>query len=323
MASRATEFFHQVKDSSDRAGFLRKLVAEKTAEGEFLEFKGGRIDENSAKKYWSQALSGFANTEGGVVIFGIKTDRVEPERGGRKIDTAADLDLVPNPVQLTQLLKDVHLQATVDPVQGVDSLAVSTEPDGAGFAVCLVPEGNNKPYRAELDPTRNYFQRVGDNFVVIPHSLLRSLFYPRSNPRLRLKFSGHAPNVVLRSVRASVQNVGTGSARQLVVIVSSDRPIQSIAGIGEMIADMSGGFAPARCRLVGREALHPGDEYDLFQALWKVSDVQKPWETPPPTITVAFFMADHDAVRFTVRMGLTELESGRVTILEPDVTAPF
>ena len=52
-----------------------------------------------------------------------------------------------------------------------------------GCVVCLIPEGKNKPYRAKLVDEK-YFMRAPDRMEVIPHSLLRSLFYPTSAPEL-------------------------------------------------------------------------------------------------------------------------------------------
>jgi len=43
------------------------------------------------------------------------------------------------------MLKDVRLEATVDPVQGVKYEHYDAgKGDGSGFVVCLIPEGENK-----------------------------------------------------------------------------------------------------------------------------------------------------------------------------------
>ena len=51
------------------AAFLRQLVADKTPESEWLDFKyGDHLDEAETKVTWSRALCGFANNEGRMVI---------------------------------------------------------------------------------------------------------------------------------------------------------------------------------------------------------------------------------------------------------------
>ena len=93
------------------------------------------------------------------------------------------------------MLKDVRLEATVDPVQGVKYEHYDAgKGDGSGFVVCLIPEGENKPYREAIDPAKQYYQRIGDSFAVIPHAMLRSLFYPPVRLTWELRFRYKKPN---------------------------------------------------------------------------------------------------------------------------------
>lgn len=225
MTSRAHQLFRQIVDAADPAQVLSDTVSSQRTETEFLEFKGGRVqkDQTKAKGLWSQALSGFANTEGGVLIWGIRAARIEhPDDPSRKIDAANDLDLVSTPATFAQLLKDVQLEACVEPVQGVDIVDIDAgEGDGSGFVVCLIPEGDHKPYRAGIDPAKQYYQRIGDNFVVIPHSLLRSLFYPRFAPLLCIcMWPTYAPTnepVERLQFFARIENHGSASAKEAYV----------------------------------------------------------------------------------------------------------
>ena len=72
----------------DRAIFLRKMVRSNppTSEEEWLDFKSGLhgppaklepLGDDKIKEIWSTALAGFANTGGGVLIWGIE---VRPTR---------------------------------------------------------------------------------------------------------------------------------------------------------------------------------------------------------------------------------------------------
>ena len=141
--SRAQQFFDQIVSRPDPVKFLEDLVTNKQAEDSYLEFKGvGKIQDKDTKKYWSKALSGFANTEGGVVVWGIRAEKAPSVTdASNKIDTATDLDLADHPDTFAQKLKDVMLQATIDPVQGVQIRHLDKTPGGQGFVVCLIPEG--------------------------------------------------------------------------------------------------------------------------------------------------------------------------------------
>lgn len=77
--SRASELYHKiVGDPATSVTLLENMVTRRQAEDDYLEFKGaGKIPNHLIKEYWSQVLSGFANTEGGVLIWGIRAGRVE------------------------------------------------------------------------------------------------------------------------------------------------------------------------------------------------------------------------------------------------------
>lgn len=311
MASRAVEFFRQLKSHPQPAQFIRKLVADQTPESDFLEFKAGRILEKDIKKYWSQALSGFANTEGGVLIFGVRTDRIDVG-SGRPIDAAADIDLVPNPAPLAQLLKDNYLHATVDPVLGVEYLPIEDQPDGGGFAVCLVPEGSHKPYRAELDASKNYFQRAGDSFVIINHSLLRTLFYPRNAPQFEIELRVHFLNIMLRMVYATIRNVGTGTARETMAEITSDNPavdrIQPHGAFGTA-------GAVRKCRAIALHAIHPNDVVDFFTATWRVEPENQGTAAETVSFRVKVFAADASAAHYSATLTGAEQKQNKVLLM--------
>lgn len=195
MPSRAAILFEEIKKSP--ATLIAQMIVEKRQESDYLEFKAGsklnergdKLTEKTAKRYWSQALSGFGNTEGGILIWGVEARKTpSPDDSEVTIDAAIGPDHVPNVVQFAEMLKRVQRDATIDPISGVEIVPVPVNGQ-AGYVACFVPQGNNPPYRAALDESKNYFQRVGDSFVVLSHSMLRSLFYPRVSPKLSLTVS--------------------------------------------------------------------------------------------------------------------------------------
>ena len=98
-ASLAQSFFEHFLRQSDKVAFLNGLIAQKTEETEWLEFKGcvdadpakagAQLEKRERQKAFSEAVCGFANTSGGVLIWGIDA-RKDPVTN---IDFAASLSL--------------------------------------------------------------------------------------------------------------------------------------------------------------------------------------------------------------------------------------
>jgi predicted HTH transcriptional regulator len=128
--SQAKNFFEQIFASPEPGKFLRSLIASSspTFETEWLDFKGAeRILNSDLKKTWSEALSGFANTQGGVLIFGIDA-RPNSET---KIDAACGESLVPDVSACVSRLQQLHAQATEPPVLKVEIRHVAADEKSA------------------------------------------------------------------------------------------------------------------------------------------------------------------------------------------------
>lgn len=178
-------------------------------ETEWIDFKNGR--DGNAKEHWSKALSGFGNSGGGVLIWGIQTKRKDDH------DVPANLALVQNPRKLEGQLKE-WLKSTVEPpVLGVKTRSI-TNAENEGFVVAYVPSSDLKPHCA-LDDKRWYFLRAGHQFVPANTALLRMLFYPKSIPILILK----QQNIRLIedgfSALLGLYNIGFISATDLTLII--------------------------------------------------------------------------------------------------------
>jgi hypothetical protein len=212
-----------------------------------------------------------SDTEGGVIVWGIRATRNKTTQ----IDEAESVDPVPDVAVFAQMLRDVELQAVTDHLPGVQ-IESYPDPGPAGFVACLIPEGPHKPYRAELCG-KNYYQRIGDKFAVISHSLLRSLFYPRSKAvfKARAKLSWDLLDMAKTGDRHVAQmacnieliNDGTATAKDIMVRVRSrlEKKAGPVSFSSQWIASPE--LVPvADFRIT--MPMHPGVETPLFYAEW-------------------------------------------------------
>jgi hypothetical protein len=205
-----------------------------TFEEEWLDFKSGNegrpdnpkeLTDDAISKTWSTALSGFANTGGGLLIWGIEASK--RLRDGQNVDAASGLRLAPHPAALKSRLMELHHSATDPPIAGVRVEPIPS-PAGGGFVVCLIPESTDKPHRAELVKNKPFYIRVGDDFVLAPRSILRTMFYPRNSPRysVRIKCQGERPhgNLARVALEITITNKGSATAREPFVSVQMAPP---------------------------------------------------------------------------------------------------
>jgi len=211
----AQEFFSELFAKADPYAYLSGLphTDPPTIETEWLEFKGcERIDDKEIKSYWSEALSAFANTGGGVLVWGLDARKDE-----NQIDRIIGQSVSPDAERLASRLRELLVQSVDPALPGVEIRTIRNGNAIDGYVVCLIPEGEAKAHRAE-GAGRNYYIRIGTSFVIPPVSLLRGLFFPMSSVRL-------IPSIVITPLdaqrivfRFALRNDGTLSAYQTFVL---------------------------------------------------------------------------------------------------------
>lgn len=178
MASTSTAFQFFERMVTGGAAAIESLVDDRQHETEWLDFKSGE-HLGDIKATWSEAVCGFANNQGGVLIVGIDA------RKDSGIDAACGVKPVESPASLRTQMLDLLRTNVEPPVPGVEVKDI-LRIDGRGFVVCYVPESENKPHRAEQVKNKPYLIRIADSFQNPSPSLLRSLFFPKSATKLEV-----------------------------------------------------------------------------------------------------------------------------------------
>ena len=201
-------------DSINSAADVEGLVNSATPEGLYLEFKQkddpstGVLSEPD-KKNFAKALSSFANSDGGVLLWGVQT---QPTSGQDVANASRPIsELSAFVARLEKYLKDAT-QPYVDdvllrPIFGADDV---------GYVKCLIPASEKMPHRAMKD--REYYRRSGGNSHKVEHFELEDMFGKRSRPFLTM-------NVEVRDGRVFwfyIENVGRAIAKHVGLAASSE-----------------------------------------------------------------------------------------------------
>jgi len=168
--------------NANSVDFIKSLpnLPEKTFESDWLDFKSGKARDEDIKKIWSKAIGAFANSEGGILVWGVSAKKDQ----ATGIDAVNGIELVPDVFSFKTRLMELRHEACDPPVANIDikELPISNSCK-EGFVVCHIPESSNKPHRSEF-PDKHFFLRMGDSSRECNVSLLRQLFYPKKNPRI-------------------------------------------------------------------------------------------------------------------------------------------
>ena len=272
--SRALDYFHEIRNATDAASYIYSLhnPTDPTFEDDWRDFKQhpGTANEEKVKEIWSEALSGFANTGGGVLVWGVKA-KTETLADGTKLDAVCSIEPFPNPSGMRALLLSLRSSMTDPPVAGVEVVPIDDPKNlGRGFVACYVPESGFKPHRMEIKGRKDYMFRAGDSFKVLPTPLLRNLFFPFrvSTFSVRGRMTSHIPpsrNEPLCGVgfEVVIANTGSGSARDLCVVVGAQPSGWQGHDWGHRGWDRLG-YPGGLNAFQATAPLHPGQERFLF-----------------------------------------------------------
>jgi len=177
-------------------------VAERRREDLTVDFKQAptSFGKPEERKVLARAISGFANSSGGLVVWGIDA---RPDDDG--IDCAQEaIPLTNGDLFMTRLIEHAG-NATSPVVDAVEHRLL--EGTGGPFALTFVPESERGPHMAKLGEDR-YYKRSGDHFYRMEHFDIADMFGRRARPELRLfvemRHFGE-PHIVL-----GLENVGRG-----------------------------------------------------------------------------------------------------------------
>lgn len=219
---RCLEIFERIKAEGRLA--LEAFIADRQAEELFLDFK--RASNNGAdvklpnldRKNLSKAISGFGNSEGGVIVWG-----VDCSQGIDGADVAKALVPIENPKRFVSLLQGAVSGCTIPPHSKVEHHAIEDE-NGKGYVVTLIPKSDATPHQSVVN--KQYYIRAGSDFVPTPHDVLGGMFGRRPQPHVFPNFILSVPKLENTKLKIdfglAVHNEGPGIASDVFYICRVD-----------------------------------------------------------------------------------------------------
>jgi len=204
-----TQTFERL-DANEIAEFIR-LGQEENLHLDFKTVGNANLRGGDDKRNFAKCLSGFANSNGGIIIWG-----VDARKNAQDIDCAgAAAEIAPIRLFLSRL-NELTGEAVSPVIDGIQHKHIETM-QNKGFAVTLVPESNSGPYMAKLGEDR-YYKRSGDSFYRMEHFDLEDMFGRRQKPHLQIGvknlISGAADNT-REEIQFNVQNIGRAIAKHV------------------------------------------------------------------------------------------------------------
>jgi hypothetical protein len=231
--SRANELFARITTSGESA--IDDFIAAFESENLWLDFKRSRDDGSGTKLHQddrenlAKAISGFANSDGGLVVWGIECKR-DPKTGA---DLPSGRHPLQHPHRFVSWLENATSSCVAPPASGLENIVVPSQNDpNRGFVATLIPSSQLAPHQCIQPPTNlRYYMRTGSSFVPVPHAVLAGLFGKRPQPRLLRLYRGEVslkpkdpfPEVVI-DASIHIVNEGPGMAQHIFISVIPRAP---------------------------------------------------------------------------------------------------
>lgn len=190
--SRAHELFALLKRDGENA--IDELIAAFQSENLWLDFKRSSASAaattlpQSDRENLAKAMSGFANSDGGVIVWGVDCRR-DPKSGA---DLPTDKHPLEQPHRFVSWLEGAASGCVTPAAPGVEHAVLASAAIGRQFVATLVPASDLAPHQC-IQPTSKlqYYMRAGSSFVPVPHAVLAGMFGRRPQPKIFTFYDGN------------------------------------------------------------------------------------------------------------------------------------
>ncbi|MGG6897226.1 AlbA family DNA-binding domain-containing protein [Rhizobium sp. BR 315] len=177
-------------------------------------FLDGSLSQ-AGKKILAKEASAFANSAGGIIVFGVDC------RATDGIDQAEKLTPIPSIAKAETSVRDAAAELLQPRHAGVDVVRITSLADPtSGYIIVHVPRSERRPHRSEAKGQKEYFKRIGSRSYPMEHYDIEDAFRRTTSPILALETSfASAQSINEREMRFNFQlglrNEGEVSAKSI------------------------------------------------------------------------------------------------------------
>lgn len=217
---RAEDIFEKIVKDGENA--INEFILTRKSEELFLDFKrsaghgsGSKLNEID-REHLAKAISGFGNSEGGVIVWGIDCSKDKDHA-----DVAHAKYPIQNVKRFVSWLEGVVSGCTVPPHTTVRQQYIITDGKGNGFVATIIPKSNHAPHQIAVHGKSqyHYYIRAGSSFERTPHAVLAGMFGRRPQPHVFHMFTVGPAELnnerVIVKVGFMIGNQGPGIASDL------------------------------------------------------------------------------------------------------------
>ncbi|HDR7855609.1 ATP-binding protein [Bacillus paranthracis] len=176
-------------DRLEKDGYkeISRMINQHQEESVFLDFKLKSLPDGSTiskddKRNYAKALSAFANTSGGVIVWGVNA-----RKNDDGLDAASNEEPIINAKVFQTTLNSLLSDALTPLLPDIQNIFIPKTDTNDGFVVTYVPASDLPPHQALLGENK-YYMRIGDSFKQMEHSHLSDAFGRRQKPVLEVHY---------------------------------------------------------------------------------------------------------------------------------------